>query len=81
MALIFVDNNEMINNRTLKRPVPEFIEPVFTKTSPKRSFSVMQNERFGLVFAKTGSIISGMGRDIEIQIFRQKLTILMNSSK
>ncbi len=41
--------------------VPEFIEPVFTKTSPKRSFSVIQNERFGLVFAKTGSIISGMG--------------------
>ncbi len=39
--------------------VPEFIDPVFTKTSPKRSFSVIQNERFGLVFAKTGSIISG----------------------
>ncbi len=39
--------------------VPEFIEPVFTKTSPKRSFSVIQNERFGLVFAKTGSTISG----------------------
>jgi hypothetical protein len=37
-----------------KRPVPEFIDPVFTKTSPKRSFSVIQNERFGLVFAKTG---------------------------
>ncbi len=39
--------------------MPEFIDPVFTKTSPKRSFSVIQNERFGLVFAKTGSIISG----------------------
>jgi hypothetical protein len=39
--------------------VPEFIDPVFTKTSPKRSFSVIQNERFGLVFAKTVSIISG----------------------
>ncbi len=39
--------------------VPEFIDPVFTKTSPKRSFSVTQNERFGLVFAKTGSIILG----------------------
>jgi hypothetical protein len=54
-------------------PVSEFIDPVFTKTSPKRSFSVIQNERFGLVFAKTGSIISGTGlvqrwaagRDIE----------------
>jgi hypothetical protein len=40
-------------------PVPEFIDPVFPKTGPKRSFSVIQNERFGLVFAKTGSIISG----------------------
>jgi hypothetical protein len=30
-------------------PVPEFIDPVFTKTSPKRSFSVIENERFGLV--------------------------------
>jgi hypothetical protein len=39
--------------------VPEFIDPVFVKTSPKRSFSVIQNERFGLVFVKTGSIISG----------------------
>jgi hypothetical protein len=39
--------------------VPEFIDPIFTKTSPKRSFSVILNERFGLIFAKTGSIISG----------------------
>jgi hypothetical protein len=31
------------------------------KTSPKRSCSVIENERFGLVFAKTGSIISGTG--------------------
>ncbi len=38
--------------------MPEFIDPVFPKTSPKRSFSVAQNELFGLVFAKTGSIIS-----------------------
>jgi hypothetical protein len=42
-------------------PVPEFIDPEFAKTSPKRSFSVIENERFGLVFAKTGSIISGTG--------------------
>ncbi len=41
--------------------VPEFIDPVFTKTSPKRSFSVIENERIGLVFAKTGSINSGTG--------------------
>ncbi len=41
------------------KPVPEFIDPVFAKTSHKRSFSVIENERFGLVFAKTGSINSG----------------------
>jgi hypothetical protein len=39
--------------------VPEFIDQVFAKTSPKRSFSVIQNERFELVFVKTGSINSG----------------------
>ncbi len=42
-------------------PVPEFIDPDFAKASPKRSFSVIENERFGLVFAKTGSINSGTG--------------------
>ncbi len=42
-------------------PVPEFIDPVFTKTSPKRSFSLNRNRAFWLVFAKTGSIISGTG--------------------
>jgi hypothetical protein len=31
------------------------------KTCPKRSYSVIENERFGLVFAKTLSIISGTG--------------------
>jgi hypothetical protein len=31
------------------------------KTSLKRSYSVIENERFGLVFAKTVSIISGTG--------------------
>ncbi len=41
--------------------MPEFIDPVLAKTSPKRSFSVIENERFGLVFAKTGSINSGTG--------------------
>jgi hypothetical protein len=34
-------------------PVPEFIDPVFAKTSPKRSFSMTEYERFGLVFTKT----------------------------
>jgi hypothetical protein len=53
--------------RNYSSTVPEFIDPVFTKTSPKRSFSVIQNERFGLVFAKTGSILSGTG-DLYFQI-------------
>jgi hypothetical protein len=39
--------------------VPEFTDPVFAKTSPKCSFSVIEIERFGLVFTKTGSINSG----------------------
>ncbi len=30
-------------------------------TSQKRSYSVIENERFGLVFSKTGSKISGTG--------------------
>ncbi len=39
--------------------MPEFIDPVFAKTSPKRSFLVIENERFRLVFAKAGSLNSG----------------------
>jgi hypothetical protein len=42
-------------------PVPEFIDPVFAKTSPKRSFSMSENQRSELVFAKTGPINSGTG--------------------
>ncbi len=34
-------------------PVPEIIDPVFAKTSPKRSVSMTEYERFGLVFTKT----------------------------
>ncbi len=37
----------------------EFIGPVFAKISPKQSFSVIENERCGLIFAKTGSINLG----------------------
>ncbi len=39
--------------------MPEFIDPFFSKTSLNRSFSVIENERCQLVFAKTGSINSG----------------------
>jgi hypothetical protein len=31
-------------------PLPKFIDPVFAKTSSKRSFSILENERVGLVF-------------------------------
>ncbi len=41
--------------------MPEIIDPVFAKTSPKRSFCKTENERFGLVFVKTGSINSDTG--------------------
>jgi hypothetical protein len=44
--------------------VPEFIDPRFRENKLKRSYSVIENERFGLVFAETGSIISGT----EVQI-------------
>ncbi len=44
---------------SLQSTVPEFIDPVFAKTSRKRSFSMTENARFGLVFAKTRSINSG----------------------
>jgi hypothetical protein len=42
-----------------KKPVPEFIDPIFAKTSPKRSFSMTENKRFGLLLAKTRSINLG----------------------
>jgi hypothetical protein len=42
--------------------VPEIIDLIFGKTIPKRSYSMTENERFGLVFANTGSINSGTGQ-------------------
>ncbi len=41
--------------------MPEFIDPVFAKTCPKRSFLDIENERYGLYFAETGSTNSGTG--------------------
>ncbi len=43
------------------RHVPEFIDTVFVKTSPKHSFSIVENQCFVLVYAKTGSINLGNG--------------------
>jgi hypothetical protein len=42
-----------------ERPVPEIIDPVFAKTIQNARFILSENERFGLVFVKTGSINSG----------------------
>jgi hypothetical protein len=42
--------------------VPEIIDPVFAKTSQNARFLSSENERFGLVFVKTGSINSGTGQ-------------------
>jgi hypothetical protein len=39
--------------------MPEIIDPVFAKTSQNARFLLGENERFGLVFVKTGSINSG----------------------
>jgi hypothetical protein len=41
--------------------VPEIIDPVFAKTSQNARFLLSENERFVLVFVKTGSINSGTG--------------------
>jgi hypothetical protein len=45
--------------------VPEFIDPRFRENKPKTP--VIENERFGLVFAKTVSIISGTGKETLLQ--------------
>ncbi len=42
-------------------PVPEIIDSVFAKTSQNARFLISENERFRLVFVKTGSINSGTG--------------------
>ncbi len=39
--------------------MPEIIDPVFAKTNQNARFLLSENERFGLVFVKTGSINSG----------------------
>ncbi len=41
--------------------MPKIIDPVFAKTSQNARFLLSENERFGLVFVKTGSINSDTG--------------------
>ncbi len=50
-----------VSSARMQRPVPEIIDPVFAKTSQNARFLLSENERFGLVFVKTGSINSGTG--------------------
>jgi hypothetical protein len=54
-----VASNITVNGITALESVPEIIDPVFTKTSPTRSFCMTENERFGLVLTKTGFINAG----------------------
>jgi hypothetical protein len=60
MDKMFMQNRVTMSVDNGNCTVPEFIDSVLAKTSPKRSFSLIENQRFGLVFfAKTGSINSG----------------------
>ncbi len=58
--------------RLLATPVPEIIDPVFAKTSQNARFLFSENERFGLVFVKTGSINSGTALWVRIQTSLKK---------
>jgi hypothetical protein len=49
--------------------VPEIIDPVLAKTSLNTRFLLSENERFGLVFVKTGSINLGTVPEIIDQVF------------
>ncbi len=59
-------------------PVPEIIDPVFAKTSPKRSFSMTEYERFGLVFTKTR--VYKFGHCCFSYIFLDKLLLVKYTS-
>ncbi len=49
--LFYVHHHEKSSNHFT--PVPEIIDAVFVKTSPKRSFSMTEYEHVGLVFTNT----------------------------
>jgi len=60
--------------------MPEIIDPVFAKTSQNARFLLSENERFGLVFVKTGSINSGKsfgsGSGVRMLVQLQYLLVL-----
>jgi hypothetical protein len=67
---------------SFKIPVPEIIDRVFAKTSQNARFLLSENERFGLVFVKTGSINSGTGlTSVQGQISSHMCTIKNNIGK
>jgi hypothetical protein len=60
-VLVQLKNLFMLNGS----PVPKIKDPVFAKTSQNARFLLSENERFGLVFVKTGSINSGTGQCLD----------------
>jgi hypothetical protein len=58
MYVVFCDWCELLDFQwcflEIVSSVPELMDPVFAKTSPKRSFWMTENERFGLVSRKLG---------------------------
>ncbi len=61
----------VLNSMENYLPVPEIIDPVFAKTSQNARFLLSENERFGLVFVKTGSINSSTVVSLKIQYMSQ----------
>jgi hypothetical protein len=62
-------------------PVLEFTDPVFAKTSPKRSFLMTENGRFGLVFVKSGCVIRARGMSGVEQIRCRPICSNVNKTK
>ncbi len=55
--------------------MPEIIAPVFAKTSQNARFLLSENERFGLVFVKTGSINSGTDLCVQIEVSLEQVCV------
>ncbi len=60
--------------------MPEIIDPVFAKTSQNARFLLSENERFGLVFVKTGSINSGTGLTVGMITYAVPSTLVYEAT-
>ncbi len=60
--------------------MPEIIDPVFAKTSQNARFLLSENERFGLVFVKIGSINSGTGNIFEVRSALTRIRQVVSSA-